>query len=700
MNLKNMGVMQKLIGSVLLGMIVAISVLTILSYTRSKDALYEQTINQLVTVKEVKGRQIENFFTERIGDVQVLADNPYTKEALYNFGKVDDVARSKGLYGKRLFEDKQFKEDYEKVFPTFEYYMKTYGYYDIFLIHGDGEVMFTVTLEPDFGTDLKEENTDLVSAWKEVMRSGEAVLTDMAPYAPSNNVPAQFVAAPIRVDGEIIGVVALQISLEAINDIMQERSGMGETGESYLVGMDKRMRSDSFLDPKGHSVEASMAGSVKNNGIDTDASRDALAGSDTEKIVDDYNGNPVFSAYHLLTLHSGIQWALLVEKDVAEVDIPINKLRNTIIFIAMIILLLIAGMMYYIVKSILKPVGFLQEGMEAVGNNNLDTQIQVLSNDELGKLSQWFNEFVLKLKDIKAKEKNVQENVQSGTSSLNAASSELSDISNELSDKSNNISDQANSVAVATEQMATNLTTISSAAEEAQINLNTVASATEEMTTTVNEIAGNTEKARTITMEAMDSVSNATEKVDELGTAAQEISKVTATIMEIAEQTKLLALNATIEAARAGEAGKGFAVVANEVKELAKQSNDATEDISIKILAIQNSTDSTVEEIKKISDIVGNVTEIVMTIATAVEEQNTTSREIATNISQATIGVADVVKNVVEVADVSKEVAANIANVNNEITDIRQTSSNLNNNVLSLKDTSGQLKDMADQFVA
>lgn len=155
------------------------------------------------------------------------------------------------------------------------------------------------------------------------------------------------------------------------------------------------------------------------------------------------------------------------------------------------------------------------------------------------------------------------------------------------------------------------------------------------MTTTINEIAQNTEKANTITGEAVSEAKGASDNVDELGSAAQEISKVTETVTEISEQTNLLALNATIEAARAGDAGKGFAVVANEIKELARQTAEATQDIKRRIEGIQDSTSGTVTKIQQISKVINDVNDIVSTIASSVEEQSVTTKEIATNVAQA-----------------------------------------------------------------
>ena len=153
-----------------------------------------------------------------------------------------------------------------------------------------------------------------------------------------------------------------------------------------------------------------------------------------------------------------------------------------------------------------------------------------------------------------------------------------------------------------------------------------------------------------ITMEAKSCVDNAFEKIDILGKASEEITSVIDTIVEIAEQTKLLALNATIEAARAGESGKGFAVVAGEVKDLAAQTNKATLDIKHKIEAMSSSTQSTIIEIKKINDVTHNMTNIVETIAAAVQEQSISSSNIADNVSGSVLQTKAVSANVVQAA--------------------------------------------------
>lgn len=142
----------------------------------------------------------------------------------------------------------------------------------------------------------------------------------MAPYAPSAGAPAQFVAAPITDGGAVVGVVALQISTDAINEIMGERSGMGETGETYLVGQDKLMRSDSFLDPVNHSIVASFNNPGQGR-ADTDATRSALGGTKSSKVILDYNGAPILSAWQPITVGDQT-WGILAEIDVAEAFCP------------------------------------------------------------------------------------------------------------------------------------------------------------------------------------------------------------------------------------------------------------------------------------------------------------------------------------------------------------------------------------------
>jgi methyl-accepting chemotaxis protein len=190
------------------------------------------------------------------------------------------------------------------------------------------------------------------------------------------------------------------------------------------------------------------------------------------------------------------------------------------------------------------------------------------------------------------------------------------------------------------------------------------------MTSTIAEIAAKAEQARATTAQATHQAQQVTGLMGQLTQAAQAIGKVTETITSIADQTKLLALNATIEAARAGAAGKGFAVVAHEIKELARQTAEATEDIKGKVHGIQSSTQGTLGGLQQITAVIGHVDENVNTIATAIEEQSTVTKDIAQNVAQAAAGVKDSNQRVAQISTVSSEVARDIALVNQATAEI------------------------------
>jgi len=235
----------------------------------------------------------------------------------------------------------------------------------------------------------------------------------------------------------------------------------------------------------------------------------------------------------------------------------------------------------------------------------------------------------------------------------------------------------ASQVSAASEETATQANVVAAAGEQVSHNVQTVATAVEEMSASVREIATSSADASGVAAEAVRTADLANSNVARLGESSAQIGKVIEVITSIAEQTNLLALNATIEAARAGEAGKGFAVVANEVKELAKETAKATEEIGSRIAAIQTDTGEAVEAIGQISEVIARIADMQNTIASAVEEQTATTNEISRNVNEAARGSSEIAENIVSVASAAGETSQGAARTQQAAADLREVADGL-----------------------
>ncbi|GAB6111824.1 methyl-accepting chemotaxis protein [Desulfomicrobium salsuginis] len=327
----------------------------------------------------------------------------------------------------------------------------------------------------------------------------------------------------------------------------------------------------------------------------------------------------------------------------------------------------------------------------AMADGDLTRTMDVRQKDEIGVLAEALNEMVQRLRAMLGE-------VSQEVTSLSMASSSLSGVSDQMAGGATHTVQRAQQVAAAAEEMSVNQNSVAAAMGQAAANVNTVAAAAEEMSATIGEIASNSAKAKSITDQAVVRAGQASAKVQDLGSAAREIGKVTETITAISSQTNLLALNATIEAARAGEAGRGFAVVANEIKELAQQTAQATEEIRERILAIQDATGNTVTEIDGISSVIADVDHIVATIAAAVEEQSSTTREIAANVGQASQGIAEVNANVSQSSVVAGEIATDISDVSGQADDLLASSEQVRKSATGLSATAAKLHNLVSRF--
>ena len=344
-----------------------------------------------------------------------------------------------------------------------------------------------------------------------------------------------------------------------------------------------------------------------------------------------------------------------------------------------------------IIKLVTTPIQKCVDLTGQLSNGDFTVSIDIDQKDEIGDLAKSLNSMVGELRSGFAE-------IHDGVGSLASSTTELTAISTQLAGNANDTSEVSTTVAASTEQTSQNMNVVASAIEEISANLSSLATASEEMTATIDEIAKNAERSREVTEKAVTKVGATAKQMAELGTAAKLIGSITDTIKGISEQTNLLALNATIEAASAGEAGKGFAVVANEIKELSKQTANATEQISQSIENIQNRTDISIQEIDGIVEIINEIDSVTTMIASAVEEQSNTSSEIANNVSQSADGIQEVTRNVAQVNDVSLQTAQDVNKVSSAARDIAAASNQLSSSANEISEFAETLNRISSRY--
>lgn len=611
-----------LLSFMLIGLVPA-GVIAIFSLFNASTALERQAYNQLTSIKHIKHTQLTDYFEARKADLEILVAEWQTA---YSANKNQSL--------------KQMAEQHHDFFKTF---IERKGYYDLFIINPNGFIDYTVAKEADNQTSLVSgpyRSSGLAVLYNSILVKRDFVLQDFTRYAPSNDDPAAFIGLPVIMDGEIAAIIALQLSIDAINRIMQTRDGMGETGESYLVGDDLLMRSDSYLDPQGHSVTASFAGNVKDNGVNTVAVEKGLNGiSDTEIIID-YNGNPVLSAYLPFTF-ANLNWVLLAEIDEAEAFAPIHRMYWIIGFITLFTVLGVVAITLFISKSIIRPLGgepsTMQAISERISKGDLRQTFTVSSADQgvygaMARMNQSLNDMLGTIVESTSQLASTAAQTSAASSQSNAS----------LQEQHANIEQ----VAFAMEQtnqsieaVATNARVVADLSHSAE---STSRSANENLQATVAQMT-----------ELSHAIDNAEQVIKRVEGNALNISRVLEVIQTVTEQTNLLALNAAIEAARAGEHGRGFAVVADEVRQLAKKTQESTADIEGMINNLQSGTNQAVEEMhlsieatkltinaandsaRLLEDSVQQINQIAQSaemIATAAHQQTMTTDEIKHNV--------------------------------------------------------------------
>ncbi|BBO66827.1 methyl-accepting chemotaxis sensory transducer [Desulfosarcina alkanivorans] len=636
-----------------------------LSFSKSETALQAVSMNQAQGIASDLARLTQN----------ILESEKNTAAAMAGQKQIMDLAESVHVSGLEVSNNqsatffKSLKRQFSKMGNHYQ---------GVYITDAKGQIFTGVLESGDVYEGINIANRDF---FQKAKNSSQAIISEMT-ISKATGKPIVMACSPIKSGGgAFLGVLGTVIKADYFTSLVAKRK-IGQTGYGYMIDQKGLI----LAHPKTEHV---LKLDVSGIGEMAEINKNMMAG-DTGVEEYTFKGVSKIAGFAPVGVNG---WSIGATQDQAEFLAASFSIRNSNIVVALLAGLITGIVVLFAARSIVRPVNAAVAGLKdiAQGEGDLTMRLEAVSRDEVGELARWFNVFIEKLQGI-------IRDIAGGVETLSSSSTELSAISEQMTQGIENVSDKSNTVSAASEEMSANMNNVAAAMEQSTTNTNMVATASEEMSATIDEIARNAEKARGISDEAANKASTASTNMDQLGTAAKSIGKVIETITDISEQVNLLALNATIEAARAGEAGKGFAVVANEIKELAKQTAAATQDIKGKIESIQGTTSTTVAQIAEITGVITDVNDVVGTIATAVEQQSAATKEIVTNVAQASQGIQEVNENVNQSSSVSVEISKDIAGVSVSMNEMSTSSSQVNLSARELSQLSENLKQLVDQF--
>lgn len=635
----------RLITLFLLVAIVPMGMVGVFSYGSAKRSLELAVSNQLAAIGHIQKARILGYFSKAFNDIGILSRSPYIREVFRRLEAYHDAGGG-DLQGPYRVDTPEYKAIHEEITPFFKGYLQNYGYRDmVFICQAHGHVMYSVAKEADLGTNLKVgpfRDSGLARAWSRAVEEKQPVLIDFSEYEPSKG-PAAFIGAPVfDTKGEIRGVVALQISIRAIEAIMSERTGMGESGKTYLVGPDFLMRSNSRFE-EGTTI-------LKKR-VDTPSVRRALKGETGIDLIQDYRGKEVLSSYAPLNLPEKLKapfdWAILSEIEAAEAFAPVRALGWKIFLGGVIVLAAACLLGYGLARSTARPVQHIAAVARQVSGGDLTVATSVSDrDDEVGLLSNAFHEMIGFLRRQTGE-------LQEGAGTLSASIKELLATASQLASTSSETSSSVSEVTATVEEVRQ---TAKLASEKAE-RVAEMAEQAHGVSERGKDAGRQIEEGMLAIREEMTFIAESIMKLNE---QIQRIGEIINSVTDIADQSNILSVNAAIEAAKAGEYGKGFAVVAHEVKSLADQSKEAARQVRAILGDIQKATGSAVlatergtKAVEKGMEQTRRSAETIRTLAESMAESSQAAAQIASSAWQQQVGMDQLVQAMESIREAS-----------------------------------------------
>ncbi len=760
------GLRLKVITLLLLAGIIPFIVMALMAYNSASRSLRNQAFNHLVSAREIKKHQIEDYFSTIRKQIRTFSEdrmiveatkwfkdafshfqienhisvyeleeyraalknhystvfteeykrlnNGQTPDALSFFNQLDNdsivlqyfyiVANHNSLGEKHKLDAAegfaQYNSLHKTYHPVIRDYLEQFGYYDIFIADPDtGDIVYSVFKELDFSTSLiagPYAKTNLGRVFQEANNSDNpnyVKMVDFEPYAPSYEGTAGFIASPIYDGTEKVGILIFQMPIDNINTIMTSNNnwtnvGLGETGETYLLGNDLTMRSQSrFLieDKEGYcalmksiGIDQETLDKIRVNGstiglqkIDTKGTQAAVTGKTNIKIFPDYRGVPVLSAYAPLNIDD-VKWVIMSEIEKEEALLPVIKLRNQLFVVGAMTIFIIGAVAFFFSSTITKPILKVVSMVNNISEGNLTMRLKVESRDEIGELANQFNNFIDKVHEVISMVKSTTAEVNSSSSEISAAVEEQAAVTSQQSSAVMEITSTMEELSASSRQIADNSGSVVKISNDA-LNSSKIGTAAIE---DINE------KMKAISQDNQQNI----DQIVELGRKSKEITKVMEIINNIADQTKLIAFNAAIEASSAGEAGTRFGVVAVEIRRLADNVMESTDEIHSKIEDIQDAVNRLVitsemgsKRVEEGMELAVKTVDILHKILSGAQSTTDSSEQISLSTQQQKSASNQVVTSLKEITEGAKQMYAAVKETKSSTINLTKLSNDLKN---------------------